>query len=162
MSLFRHGSHDGHGQDRTPDTDPVRHPDPMRDPVRGTALVAAINSWLDWPSIVAAPGFRTLNQPLEGPLTATLVVEADGVPKTVVEHTEMLDRTAEATFADRWPEQGATVPVTVDRADPNRVRIEWGELPSRAELIAQHERERAAKLLAAQQQSAPERHHRLP
>jgi len=134
----------------------------MQDPVPGTALVAAINSWLDWPSIVAAPGFRTLNQPQEGPLRATLVVEADGVPKTVVEHTEMLDRTAEAMFADRWPEQGATVPVTVDRADPNRLRIEWGELPSRQELIEQHQRQRAEKLLASQQQSASERRHRLP
>jgi len=162
MSLFRHGRHDSHEQGPTQDADPVHHQDAMLDPVRGTALVAAINSWLDWPSVVAAPGFRTLNQPLQGPLQATLVVEADGVPRTVVEHTEMLDRTAEATFADRWPEQGATVPVTVDRADPSRVRIEWGELPSRAELIAQNERERAAKLLAAQQQSAPERRHRLP
>jgi hypothetical protein len=54
------------------------------------------------------------------------------------------------------------VPVTVDRVDPTRLRIEWGELLSRAELRAQHERERAAKLLVSQQQSAPERRHRLP
>ena len=30
----------------------------------------------------------------------------------------------------RWPQPGDTVPVTVDRADPTRLRIDWDQLPS--------------------------------
>ena len=76
---------------------------------------------------------------------ATLVVEADGVPKTTVEHSEAFVLPGDKL--DRWPQQGATIPVLVDRADPTRVRIEWDDMPSRS-----------AALKAVEQ--AREQHHR--
>jgi hypothetical protein len=46
----------------------------MRDPVPGQALVIAINSFLDWQT----SGHLELSYMFSGPLTATLVVEAEG------------------------------------------------------------------------------------
>jgi hypothetical protein len=50
-----------------------------------------------------------------------LVVQAPGVPATPVRKHDMVR-------ASRWPVPGMTLPVTVDRADPERVKIEWGEV----------------------------------
>ncbi|MBE2315258.1 SHOCT domain-containing protein [Solirubrobacter sp. CPCC 204708] len=38
---------------------------------------------------------------------------------------------------DQWPQQGMTLPVTLDRADPTRLKVEWDELPTAQELIQQ-------------------------
>ncbi len=52
-----------------------------------------------------------------------LVVQADGVPATAVALGGLVHR-------DRWPFPGAVLPVTVDRADPHTVSIEWDEVGS--------------------------------
>lgn len=52
-----------------------------------------------------------------------LVVQAEGVPATSTSKSDMVR-------ADRWPTPGMTLPVTVDRAKPERVKIEWGEIES--------------------------------
>jgi len=56
----------------------------MGDPVRGTALVADVNDWL-------------LETRTPYTLRATLVVEAEGVPKTTVEHSEVVTPTRAIT-----------------------------------------------------------------
>ena len=70
----------------------------MADPVRGTALVVAVNDWL-------------LETHTPYTLRATLVVRAEGVPKTTVEHSELVNAST-GTHLDRWP----------DRETPSRCR----------------------------------------
>ena len=62
-------------------------------------------------------------------LELTLVVDAPGLAKSTVEHAEMVSNTSDKL--ERWPDQGATIPVTVDRADPTRLQIDWAEIPSK-------------------------------
>lgn len=50
-----------------------------------------------------------------------LVVQAEGVPATSLRETDMVR-------ADKWPSPGMTLPVTVDRSDPTRIKIEWDEV----------------------------------
>jgi hypothetical protein len=83
----------------------------MKDPVRGTAHVVACTE---------AP------HATHGTARMTLVVSADGVPSTPVEHHQI------APVA-KWPYAGTTVPVTVDRARPDRLRVEFDELPDARE-----------------------------
>ena len=78
----------------------------MNDPVRGTALVADVNDWL-------------LETRKPYTLRTTLVVQAEGVPKTTVEHSEIVNADT-GTHLDRWPAQGDTIPVTIDRAPIRR------------------------------------------
>jgi hypothetical protein len=47
-----------------------------------------------------------------------IVVRADGVTPTAVELQERVHHAS-------WPFPGMTLPVTVDRADPQNVTIEW-------------------------------------
>jgi hypothetical protein len=103
------------------------HDHQMSDPVRGTALVADVNDWL-------------LETRTPYTLRATLVVEADGVPKTTVEHSELVN----ASTGDhllKWPEQGVTIPVTIDRADPTRVVIEWDDMRDKSDMLRESARE---------------------
>jgi len=51
----------------------------------------------------------------------SLVVSAEGLEPTPVEHTAMAS-------VKRWPSPGTTLPVTVDLADPTRLKIHWDEL----------------------------------
>jgi hypothetical protein len=81
----------------------------MRDPVRGTAQVVAA-------SMNRGRGILQM-------CTMQLVVQADGVQPTAVSHSGLVHR-------DRWPMPGMVLPVTVDRADPKRVDIEWDEVES--------------------------------
>ena len=81
----------------------------MDDPVRGTAQVV---------SATMHHG-RGIYQMCE----MQLVVQADGVPATAVAFGGLVHR-------DRWPFPGAVLPVTVDRADPHTVSIEWDEVAS--------------------------------
>jgi hypothetical protein len=107
----------------------------MNDPVRGTALVVDVNDWL-------------LETHTPYTLRATLVVGAEGVPKTTVEHSELVN----ASTGDhllKWPEQGATIPVTIDRADPTRVVIEWDDMQSKTDML--READRAAAEVQKQQ-----------
>jgi hypothetical protein len=52
----------------------------------------------------------------------TLVVQADGVPATSIEHSCIAP-------TKKWPFPGETLPVTFDRADPDRLKIRWDEVP---------------------------------
>ncbi len=55
-----------------------------------------------------------------------LVVQADDVPATAVEFQGLVHN-------QRWPVPGMTLPVTIDRANPQRVKVEWDEMPSSRE-----------------------------
>ena len=50
-----------------------------------------------------------------------LVVSAEGLEPTPVEHTAMAS-------VKRWPSPGMTLPVTVDLADPTRLKIHWDDV----------------------------------
>jgi hypothetical protein len=77
--------------------------------VRGTAQV------------VACSGYR--GRGIWQSCHMQLVVQADGVPPTAVDVDGLVHR-------DRWPLPGMTLPVTVDPANPENLRVEWDELPS--------------------------------
>ena len=79
----------------------------MSDPVRGTAQVVSCQAYRGdgaWQNC-----------------RLQLVVQAEGVAPTSVEHRELIHR-------ERWPFPGMTLPATVDRADPTRLKIEWDEV----------------------------------
>ena len=85
-----------------------------------------------------------------------LVVSADGVPATPVELHELVHN-------QRWPMPGTALPVTVDRADPSRVKVEWDQVQSsrdrsaaQAEAIAAQMRARAAQPPPAPAPPAPD------
>jgi hypothetical protein len=160
MSLFRHGNHGDHGNDdivaqvlqgamHAPRA--TQEPVAMQDPVPGKALVVAINSWLEWPR----SGLAQMEYMYSGPLTATLVVEADGVPKTTVEHSERVAQ-GDPVIIPRWPGQGDTVPVLLDRADPSRLQIRWDQMPTTRDRIARMEQVRAQQLLYEAYRQGPE------
>ncbi len=79
----------------------------MKDPVRGTAQVVGASG---------APDHAT-----SANCKLTLVVNADGVPPTPIQHTCIAP-------ISKWPYPGTTLPVTVDRADPERLKVEWDEI----------------------------------
>jgi hypothetical protein len=66
-----------------------------------------------------------------------LVVQAPGVPATAVELDCMV-------HASRWPSPGITLPVTVDRDDPQKLKVEWDEVETSQDSSA-----RAAEAMAA-------------
>lgn len=80
----------------------------MRDPVRGTLYVSA--------STLPPDSATSANFALNG------IVSATGIAPTAIEHQGMAK-------TRKWPHAGQTLPVTVDRADPTRIRIEWDEVP---------------------------------
>src|SRR5690349_24405356 len=88
----------------------------MKDPVRGTAQVVACS--------------RITQAAVSSNCVMNLVVSADGIPATPVEHECMCRQ-------DRWPRAGQVLPVTVDRADPTRLKVEWDEVRSHEEQIAE-------------------------
>ena len=69
----------------------------------------------------------------------SLVVSAEGMEPTAVEHTAMAK-------VKRWPSPGMTLPVTVDLADPTRLKIHWDELPTNRE-SAQLQAEQIAEMM---------------
>jgi Short C-terminal domain len=79
----------------------------MKDPVRGHAQVVSCSM----PSDHAVYSNCSMQ----------LVVQAEGVPATSLRETDMVR-------SDKWPSPGMTLPVTVDRADPTKVKIEWDEV----------------------------------
>jgi hypothetical protein len=84
----------------------------MQDPVKGTAQVVSA-------SMNRGRGILQMCR-------MQLVVQADGVPPTAVSFSGLV-------HYDRWPAPGMALPVTVDRAEPQRISIDWDEVPSRAE-----------------------------
>lgn len=85
----------------------------MKDPVRGTAQVVG----------VSGPPTRALS----GTCRLTLVVEAPGVPATTVRHRDLI------VLTSKWPFPGAILPIEIDRSDPTRIDVLWGEVASGAE-----------------------------
>jgi hypothetical protein len=97
----------------------------MKDPVRGTAQIVGRSRYT-----VPATSSN---------IVMTLIVTADGMPATSVEH-ECLCR------HDRWPSPGETLPVTVDRADPGRLRVEWDEVRTHEDRVAEQAQAVAAQM----------------
>ncbi len=79
----------------------------MRQPVRGAAQVVS--------ATMPAADSTSSN------CRMSLVVSADGLEPTPVEHTAMAS-------VKRWPNPGMTLPVTVDLADPTRLKIHWDDM----------------------------------
>jgi hypothetical protein len=50
-----------------------------------------------------------------------LVVQGEGVPATSVEHNELIHR-------NKWPSPGMVLPITIDRSNPQKFKIEWDEV----------------------------------
>jgi hypothetical protein len=79
----------------------------------------------------------------------TGVVTGPGLAPVAVEHNSTLTPTA------KWPTPGQTLPVTVDRDNPEKMRIRWDEMPTNRELASRYAQQEAAEL-AAQQGSGGE------
>jgi hypothetical protein len=105
----------------------------IKDPLRGSAQVVSCNM---------PTGRAVLEQ---GHLE--LVVSADGVPATPVRHSGLF-RTSQ------WPMPGQTLPITLDRADPQRIKIHWDEVPSGKHRAEQHAQQLAARMNAQPAASA--------
>lgn len=86
----------------------------MTDPADGTLLVSGI-------SAPPPAGYSAQNFRLNG------VVEAPGLPPTAVEVRGV------ARMA-KWPQPGCKLPVTVDRAQPQRLVIRWDQIPANRDL----------------------------
>ncbi len=84
----------------------------MKDPVEGMAQVISSS----------APPRAT-----SGNCKMTLVVQADGVPATSVRVHDMIVSTK------KWPFPGTVLPVQVDRANPEKVKVLWDKVPSHEE-----------------------------
>ena len=87
----------------------------MKDPVEGTLLVTGAS--------MPPQGATYSNCRLHGVLTAP------GLPATSVEHYLKAP-------LKKWPDPGVKLPVTVDRADPTRLRVNWDAVPSNREVAA--------------------------
>ncbi len=96
----------------------------MKDPVDGTAQVVGSTQ----PPDSATSSNVNLN----------VVVQAEGVPATSVEFSCIAP-------TKKWPFPGSTLPVTVDRADPERIKVRWDDVPDSADVSKQQ-----ADALAAQ------------
>ena len=79
----------------------------MSQPVRGTAQVVS----------ASMPPYDATSSNC----SMSLVVSAEGLEPTPVDHTAMAS-------VKRWPTPGTTLPVTVDLADPTRLKIHWDDV----------------------------------
>jgi Short C-terminal domain len=96
----------------------------MKDPARGSAYVVGCS--------------RYMGRGIMQNISMTLVVQAEGLAATQVDHQTLCHRS-------RWPANGQTLPVTVDRADPSRLKVEWDELSTHEDRV----QEQAAAMAAA-------------
>jgi Short C-terminal domain len=96
----------------------------MKDPVDGTAQVVGSTQ---------PPDSATSSN-----VNLTLVVQAEGVPATTIEHSCIAP-------TKKWPFPGETLPVTFDRADPDRLKVRWDDVSDSADVSRQQ-----AEALAAQ------------
>ena len=99
----------------------------MKDAAEGTLRVVGITT--------PDPTATSCNYRMDG------VVSADGLLPTAVVHHGMCS-------LSRWPSPGDTLPVTVDRAKPERIVVHWKELPTGAATA-----QSMAEQLAAQMRS---------
>jgi hypothetical protein len=97
----------------------------MKEPVDGTAQVVGSTQ----PPDSATSANVDLN----------LVVQAEGVPAVSIEHSCMAP-------TKKWPYPGATLPVTFDRADPDRLKIRWDDVPEAGAMAKQQADALAAQL----------------
>lgn len=96
----------------------------MDEPVPGTAQVVSVSHY---------DGDATYQN-----ARMDLVVQAEGVPATHVQHHALV-------AAAKWPSPGQVLPVTVDRANPQRLKIDWDQIEDSGTQAA-----RSAEALAAQ------------
>jgi hypothetical protein len=97
----------------------------MKDPVDGTAQVVG--------GSLPPDSAKSANVDLN------LVVQAEGVPATSIAHSCMAP-------TRKWPYPGATLPVTFDRADPDRLKIRWDEIPEAGDVAKQQAEALASQL----------------
>ncbi len=97
----------------------------MSQPVRGTAQVVSASM----PPYDATSANCSMH----------LVVSAEGLEPTPVEHTAMAS-------VKRWPTPGVTLPVTVDLADPTRLKIHWDDVPTGDQTAMQQAEQMAAMM----------------
>ena len=69
----------------------------------------------------------------------SLVVSAEGLEPTPVDHTAMAS-------VKRWPTPGTTLPVTVDLADPTRLKIHWDDVQTNKQSAMQQAEQMAAMM----------------
>lgn len=98
----------------------------MKDPVRGSAQVVSSS----------APPHNATHANCK----MTIVVQAPGVEPFTKKVHELIVSTA------KWPYPGETLPVTVDRAKPDRVKIEWDDVATGEEVAAQQAEAMVARL----------------
>jgi hypothetical protein len=101
----------------------------IKNPIRGSAQIV---------SATAHDGHATSQN-----CRMDLVVQAEGVPAYSTSHHCMAK-------ARKWPQPGMTLPVTIERDDPSRLRIEWDEVPNHDEVGAQQADQMAAMLRGEQ------------
>ena len=97
----------------------------MKQPVRGTAQVVSASM----PPYDATSSNCSMH----------LVVSAEGLEPTPVEKSAMVS-------VKRWPTPGMTLPVTVDLADPTRLKIDWDDVQTNAQ-SAQQQAEQIAEMM---------------
>ena len=68
------------------------------------------------------------------------VVTAPGVQPTSVHHVSLLTPTS------KWPQPGSTLPVTIDRRDPSKLKIRWDAVPSNAQVARSLADEQARRM----------------
>ncbi len=103
----------------------------MQDPVRGQAQV------------VSCTGHR--GDGIYQNCSMHLVVQAPGVPATPVQMSDLVHN-------KRWPFPGMTLPCTIDRANPQKVKIEWDEVEKSGDRAARN----AEAIAAAMRGEAPQ------
>jgi hypothetical protein len=99
----------------------------LTDPIRGSYRLTACSG--------GSSGAAYSNCRMEG------VVTADGVAPVAVEHYC-------TTPTKKWPYPGQELPVLVDRADPQRLRIIWDDVPTGRE-VGRQQAQAAAERMAA-------------
>jgi hypothetical protein len=108
----------------------------MKDPLRGTGKVVSEDS-----PTSSSPGH------------IRLIVTADGVEPTPVELKVM--RTSSYRHLNRWPRSDDSIPVTLDRANPENFSIEWSEMPKVGDRTRRAADEREQAMLAEMRGEKP-------
>ncbi len=110
----------------------------MADPVAGSAEIVGIDF------LAHRPGTRSSRGGALGPrrqVVLDVVVSAPGLTPAARRIEEMMP-------LSRWPALGDSVPVTVDRAAPERVEVDWAALPSLSDAAREQAAAQAAELAA--------------
>lgn len=85
----------------------------------------------------SSPGAAYSNCRMEG------VVTGPGVGPIAVEYNTL------AAPTKKWPQPGQTLPVTVDREDPTRLKVRWADMPTNRELGRQYAAQQAQQAQAS-------------